>query len=60
MYYICVKLRVTVELKRIELLCQFGTVYLLYNDVLRTDINSILIGKHTQDLIIKIIILYQT
>lgn len=48
--YICVKLRVTVELKRIELLWQFGTVYLIYNDVyiLRIDINSILTGKHTR------------
>lgn len=35
-------------------------IFAIYNDVLRTDINSILIGKHTQDLIIKIIILYQT
>lgn len=54
MNYICVKLRVTVELKRIELLWQFGTVYLIYNDVymyiyiLRIDINSILTGKHTR------------
>lgn len=48
--YICVKLRVTVELKRIELLWQFGTVYLIYNDVyiLKIDINSILTGKHTR------------
>lgn len=50
MNYICVKLRVTVELKRIELLWQFGTVYLIYNDVyiLKIDINSILTGKHTR------------
>lgn len=46
--YICVKLRVTVELKRIELLWQFGTVYLIYIYILRIDINSILTGKHTR------------
>lgn len=56
------KLRVTIELKRIELLWQFGMLRFVYNDVytLRTDINSILTSKHTRfDFQNIIIILYK-